>query len=142
MTLELINSQDANQIHDAVKAILWNVGVVVEYLPARPNLIHKHGCDEGDGDYIRLPPEPIELDIATVPKTILLYDIDENVKVDTSSRVSSCCSAHNCVPILEIRSVKLRPCLLDDIRVTARLCEQFPNIDTDCSLGFRSEIPP
>ena len=142
LSLELVNSLDADLIHDAVKAILWNVGVVVEHLPTRQKLIRHHGCEEGDDDFIRMPPELIEQAIATVPNTILLYDSDGNVKVDTSSKVSSYCPGHNCVRILDFRSGELRPCLLEDIRETAKLCEQLPNIDMVCALGYPSEIPP
>ena len=142
LSLELVNSLDAGLIHDAVKAILWNVGVVVEHLPTRQKLIRQHGCVEGDDDFIRLPPELIEQAIATIPNTILLYDSDGNVKVDTSSKVSSYCPGHNCVRILDFRSGELRPCRLEDIRETAKLCEQLPNIDMVCALGYPSEVPP
>ena len=142
LSLELVNSLDAGLIHDAVKAILWNVGVVVEHLPTRQKLIRQHGCVEGDDDFIRLPPELIEQAIATIPNTILLYDSEGNVKVDTSSKVSSYCPGHNCVRILDFRSGELRPCRLEDIRETAKLCEQLPNIDMVCALGYPSEVPP
>ena len=142
LSLELVNSLDADLIHDAVKAILWNVGVVVEHLPTRQKLIRHHGCVEGDDDFIRMPPELIEQAIATIPNTILLYDSEGNVKVDTSSKVSSYCPGHNCVRILDFRSGELRPCRLEDIRETAKLCEQLPNIDMVCALGYPSEIPP
>ena len=142
LSLELVNSLDAGLIHDAVKAILWNLGVVVEHLPTRQKLIRQHGCVEGDDDFIRLPPELIEQAIATIPNTILLYDSEGNVKVDTSSKVSSYCPGHNCVRILDFRSGELRPCRLEDIRETAKLCEQLPNIDMVCALGYPSEVPP
>ena len=142
LSLELVNSLDAGLIHDAVKAILWNVGVVVEHLPTRQKLIRHHGCVEGDDDFIRMPPELIEQAIATIPNTILLYDSEGNVKVDTSSKVSSYCPGHNCVRILDFRSGELRPCRLEDIRETAKLCEQLPNIDMVCALGYPSEVPP
>ena len=105
-------------------------------------LIRQHGCIEDDNGYLHLPPDLIEQTIATVPKKILLYDSDGNLRVDTSSNVSSYCPGHNCVRILDFRSGELRPCLLEDVRETAKLCEQLPNIDMVCSLGYPSEIPP
>ena len=142
LSLELVESKEVKLIHDAVKAILWNVGIIVEHRATRNDLIKKHGCVEGDDDYIRLPPDLIEKTIATVPRKILLYDRDGNLSVDTASKVSSYCPGHNCVRILDFRTGELRQCLLEDIRETAKLCEQLPNIDMVCSLGYPSEIPP
>ncbi len=142
LSLELVDSTDAALIHDAVKAILWNLGIVVEHPATRRDLLQLHGCVEGDEDYVRLPPDLVEKTIATVPRKILLYDADGNLSVDTGSRVSSYCPGHNCVRILDFRTGELRPCRLEDIRETARLCERLPNIDMVCSLGYPSEIPP
>ena len=142
LSLELVDSHDAELIHDAVKSILWKVGVIVEHPSMRRELIQKHGCQEGDDDYIRIPPDLIEQAISTVPRTIRLYDQNGNVSVDTGAKVSSYCPGHNCVRVLDHRTGELRPCNLQDIRETARLCDQLPNIDMVCSLGYPSEVPP
>ncbi len=142
LTLELVHSSDANLFHDAVKAILWNVGIIVEHAATRRSLIRQHKCVERDDGYIRLPADLIDRAIATVPRKIELYDRDGNLSVDTSSRVSSYCPGHNCVRILDFRTGELRPCTIEDIRETAKLCDQLPNIDMMCSLGYPSEIPP
>ena len=140
ISLELVNAPQAQQIHAAVKSILWNVGVIIEHLPMRKLLIKTHGCVEGEQGYVRIPPELIDQVISTLPDKVVLYDVDGNVKVDTSSKVSSYCPGHNCVRVLDFRTDELRPCLLDDIRDTAKLCEQLPNIDMVCSLGYPSEV--
>ncbi len=142
LSLPLVESVAADLIHDAVKAILWNVGVIVEHLPTRRALLQQHGCVEGDDDYIRFPPDLVEESIASVPNRIVLYDLNGNLRVDTDSKVSSYCPGHNCVRILDFRSNELRPCLLEDIRETARVCEHLPNLDMVCSLGYPSDIPP
>lgn len=142
LSLELVESKDIELIHDAVKAILWNIGIIVEHRATRNDLIRNHGCLEGDDDYIRLPPDLVEKSIATVPGKIQLYDQDGNLTVDTDSKVSSYCPGHNCVRILDFRTGELRSCRLDDVRETARLCERLPNIDMVCSLGYPSEVPP
>ncbi len=139
--IELVDSSEAEQIHDAVKQILWRVGVIVEHLPTRSNLIRHHACSE-NGDYIRIPPDLVEKTIASVPEKILLYGHDGEIRVDTSSRVTSYCPGHNCVRILDFRTGALRPCSLSDILETAKVCEQLPNIDMVCSLGYPSEVDP
>lgn len=142
VSLELIDSSQAAQIHEAVKSILWEVGIIVEHRPTRDLLVKQHGCRQGDDEFIHLPPDLVEKAIASVPDRLLLYDHDGNIRVDTSSKVSSYCPGHNCVRILDFRSGELRPCNLDDIRETAKLCQELPNIDMVCSLGYPSDVRP
>ncbi|MFT5217927.1 MAG: trimethylamine--corrinoid protein Co-methyltransferase [Planctomycetota bacterium] len=142
VSLELVGSSEAGLIHEAVITILSQVGIIVEHKPSRDMLVKQHGCRQGKDDFIRLPPDLINRAISTVPDKILLYDQNGDLRVDTSSKTSSFCPGHNCVRILDFRSDELRACQLEDIRETAKLCEQLPNIDMVCSLGYPSEIPP
>ena len=142
LSLELINFSNLEAIHKTVKEVLWKVGAIFEHPPTRTNLIQNHGCREGDSGYIHIPPDLIDQVISTTPSHIKLYDLEGRECVDTSSKISSFCPGHNCVRILDFRTDELRPCHLDDIRETARLCEQLANIDMVCSLGYPSEIPP
>jgi len=142
LSLELINFSNLEAIHKNVKEVLWKVGAIFEHPPTRTNLIQNHGCREGDGGYIHIPPDLIDQVISTTPSHIKLYDLEGRERVDTSSNISSFCPGHNCVRILDFRTDELRPCHLDDIRETARLCERLANIDMVCSLGYPSEISP
>ena len=142
LSLELINFSNLEAIHKTVKEVLWKVGAIFEHPPTRTNLIQNHGCREGDGGYIHIPPDLIDQVISTTPSHIKLYDLEGRERVDTSSKISSFCPGHNCVRILDFRTDELRPCHLDDIRETARLCEQLANIDMVFSLGYPSEILP
>ena len=129
-------------IHEAVKKILWQVGVIVEHRPTRDLLLKQHGAREDAGGYVQLPSGLIDWAVDSVPDHIVLYDQDGAVAVDTRDRVSSYCPGHNCVRILDYRTGELRPCGLGDIRETAKLCEALPNIDMVCSLGYPSGVPP
>ena len=141
LSLELVDSTNVELIHSGVKTILWEVGAIFEHSPTRTKLIQHHGCRERDDGYIQIPPDLIDQIISTVPNQIKLYDLEGRVRVDTSSKISSFCPGHNCVRILDFRTDELRPCQLQDIRETARLCEQLTNIDMVGSLGYPSEIP-
>ena len=142
VSLRLVGDSQASMIHDAVKVILWEVGVLVEHREMRQRLLREHGCRETTDGYLQMPPELVEWAIEQAPDHIRLYDQDGNLRVDTASLTPSYCPGHNCVRILDYRSNELRPCSLDDIRETARLCEALPNIDMVCSLGYPSEVPP
>lgn len=142
VSLQLVGETQAAMIHDAVKKILWDVGVIIEHRETRNRLVRECGCHEDEAGYIHLAPDLIESSIASAPRSIQLYDHDGNVRVDTSSKTPSYCPGHNCVRILDFRSNELRSCSLEDIRETAKLCEVLPNIDMVCSLGYPSEVPP
>lgn len=141
-SLELVNDVDAVLIHETVLSILWNVGVIIDHVPTRNLLVRHHGCQQGADERIRMPADLVNQALSTVPDKVVLYDLDGNLKVDSSSKVSCYSPGHNCVRILDHRSGELRPCLLDDIRETARLCDQLPNIDVVGSLGYPSDITP
>jgi len=142
LSLRLVDASQAALIHAAVKAILWEVGVIIEHRATRNRLVRELGCREDQAGYLHLPEDLVESSLAGVPAQIRLYDHDGNVRVDTASKLSSYCPGHNCVRILDFRSNELRPCSLQDIRETARLCEALPNLDMVGSLGYPSEVPP
>ena len=142
VSLDLLQAADTTLIHDAVLTILWQVGVVIDHAETRNRLVKHHGCRQGNDEYIRLPPDLVETAISTVPDKITLFDLNGNLRVDTSSRVSSYCPGHNCVRILDHENGELRACTVEDIRRTARVCEQLTNIDMVCTLGYPSDVPP
>ena len=138
--IQLLNLSDAHAIHEAVKTLLWQVGALFGDHETEKMLVSKWGCKLGDNGYVRIPPDLIERALETVPDKILLYDQNGNVKVDTSSPITNYCPGHNCVRVLDYSSGELRPCVLDDIVETAKLCEQLRNLDMSASLGYPSDI--
>ena len=142
LRLTPVKKADAGMIHDAVLKILWEIGVIVDHHPSQKMLVEEFGCREGSDGYVRMPPDLVEQAISTVPKKITLYDLNGNVRVDTSTKIPSYCPGHNCVRIVDHRTRELRPCRLEDIKNTAVLCERLhANIDMVCSLGYPSDIP-
>ena len=142
LKLNLLDADNAHLMHHAVTTILAEVGVIIEYQPVLDLLTKHHGCRLGNDGYLRMPPELVDQAISTAPDSIQLYDLDGDLRVDTDSNVSSYCPGHNCVRILDHESGELRPCLLDDIRQVAMVCDRLPNIDMVCSLGYPSDVPP
>jgi len=140
VALQLVQSEDCSLIHDTVSKILWEVGVIIDHTPTQKMLVQHHGCKLGDDGYVRMPPDLINQAIATVPGKITLYDLNGNISVDTSSRVSSFCPGHNCIRVLDFRTGGLRSGTVQDIRDTAKVCEQLPNIDMVCTLSYPSDV--
>ena len=142
--MQLVDASQAALIHDAVKSILWDIGVIIEHREMRNQLVQRTGMPRRSRRlYLHMPEELVEWAVSSsAPGHIKLYDHDGNLRVDTASKLSSYCPGHNCVRILDFRNNELRPCSLQDIRETAQLCEALPNIDMVCSLGYPSEVPP
>ena len=141
LSLSLLQQQQAALIHEAVKRILWEVGVIIEHEETRKSLLQDHGCRTNDNTYVRMPPELIDKALSTVPDRITLYDLNGNLRVDTNAKTSSYCPGHNCVRLLDHVTGELRPCTIEDIRTTARICEKLPNLDMVCTLGYPSDVP-
>ena len=141
LNLNVVCPTDAALIHEGVLRILSDIGVVFAHEGARELLTRQHGCSLGDDGYLRMPREVVEQALSTVPKVIRLYDLNGNVRVDTSARTTSYCPGHNCVRILDRNTGVLRPCDLADIRETAIVCEKLPNMSMSCSLGYPSDVP-
>ncbi|WP_299848734.1 trimethylamine methyltransferase family protein [uncultured Roseovarius sp.] len=141
LQLKVADAEQVGRIHAAVLKILSEIGVVLEHEAARTMLTAQYGCRLGNDGYLRMPPDLVERALATVPREIKLYDLNGNLRVDTSNRITSYCPGHNCVRILDRKTGALRPCTLDDIRETAILCEKLPNLSMSCSLGYPSDIP-
>lgn len=141
LSLTLLQQKQAELIHDAVKRILWEVGVIIDHVETRKILTKSHGCRMSDQGYVRMPPDLIDRAISTVPDRITLYDQNGNLSVDTKAKTSSYCPGHNCVRLLDHQSGQLRPCTLSDIQTTVRVCEKLPNIDMVCTLGYPSDVP-
>ncbi len=141
-SLNVLDLPDAQTIHDAVKKILWDLGAVFDDVPTAKMLVQEHRCKYGDNNFIRIPPDLVDQALSTVPDKLLLYDQNGNIRVDTSSPVTNYCPGHNCVRVLDDQTGLLRPCELEDVVRTARLCEQLQNIDMSCSLGYPSDVDP
>lgn len=109
VSLELIDTSQADRIHQAVLQILWRVGVIIEHRETRNNLVRNCGAQEDTAGYLHLPSELVERTLESLPDHIVLYDQDGEVRVDTRANIPSYCPGHNCVRVLNFRNGELRP---------------------------------
>lgn len=137
-----LNDDDIGQIHDAVKLILWEIGVAVADRDIRDNLIATHKCrDAGDGQ-LQFPPELVERALSSVPGNMTLYDRNGNLAVDTDDGIPRFSPGVNCVNVLDHTTGTHRSCGLQDIRNAGRVCEALQNIDVAMSLGYPADVDP
>ena len=89
VTTSILKPADAANIHEAVKKILWDIGIVIEHEKIRKSMIIDYKCQDAENGYIKIPPELVEQALSSIPKKIQLYDLNGNLKVDTSSKTKS-----------------------------------------------------
>lgn len=140
MRLRVLEAPEAARIHQAALELLGGVGMLVRDADTR-ELLRRAGCRESDEGRLLFPSTLVTESLASVPRTLLLYDRAGQVAVDTDA-VEPCFSPGlNCIDVLDWRTGAHRPCTLQDIEETARLCDQLPNIALAAGLGNPSDVP-
>lgn len=140
-SISLMTKANNKRMHESVLSILWDLGVIVDHRETRDWLINVHGCREGEGGFLKMPPDLVNQAISTVPDAVLLYDQNGQERVNTAGDVPNFAPGHNCVRVLDHVTGELRPCVSTDIINTARLCESLSNIDMVSGLGYPSDVP-
>ena len=141
LRLTVLDERGAAAVHRAALKILWDLGVVIDDEATRRALLSDHGCLEGAGGYVRMPEDLVGRALETVPDRVVLYDRNGEPAVDTGQRVPRFCPGLNCIQVLDHETGRHRPCVLEDVARTARVCEALPNIDAVGSLGYPSDVP-
>ena len=142
LRLRLFNESDLNLLRAATLAILEKVGVIVEDDETRDILLARPGCREGDAGRLLMMTDLVEAALESAPSNVMLYDRDGRLAMDTSDAVPRFGPGVNCIKTLDHRTGEHRPCVLDDIAATGKVCEALANIDVAASLGFPSDVPP
>ena len=136
--LEVIASDQAEHIIDAVFNVLATVGMIVEDAEAKAMLISA-GCQNKD-DRILYPRDVVRRALETVPPKIDFFNQNGEHCFSTDDTVPRFGSAVNCVQVLDPRNGEYRPCILADIKDHGRLQQALPHIDIAASLGYPSDI--
>ncbi len=141
MRLKLLSGADSQAIHRAALKILSEIGILVMDRDTR-DMLRRAGCRESAEGYLLFNKELIDRTLDSVPSSMVLYDRNGQVAVDTSSPRPHFGPGLNCINVLDYRTGEHRLCSLKDIQETARLCDRLPNIDLAAGLGNPSDIPP
>jgi trimethylamine--corrinoid protein Co-methyltransferase len=139
--LRALQAPEAARIHQAALRLLAEVGMAVRDRDTRALLLGA-GCRETGEGRLLLPPALVAGALSSVPPSLVLYDREGAVAVDTAAAEACFSPGLNCINVLHWRSGAHRPCTLRDIEETARLCDRLPNIRLAAGLGNPSDLPP
>lgn len=141
LQLRVLGEEESRQIHQAALQILREIGMNIQDKDTR-EMLKDRGCRESDDGYLLFDEGLVHQALSTVPSRMILYDRNGEVAVDTNDVVPHFGPGVNCVDVLDYKTGKHRPCLLEDISKTARVCDRLAHIDMVSSLGSPSDVPP
>ena len=140
MRLKLLEEAETRSIHQTALRILGEIGMAVMDQDTR-EMLKKAGCRESAAGYLLFDEDLVERTLSTVPPTMVLYDRNGAVAVDSGGASPHFSPGLNCINVLDHRTGEHRLCLLDDIKETAQLCDRLPHIDLAAGLGNPSDVP-
>ena len=141
LRLRVLTEEETRRIHGTALRVLREIGIDVHDDETRERL-KSIGCQEGEKGYLTFDEAVVEQSVSTVPRELVLYDRNGNVAVDTGDATPRFSPGGNCIDILDYRTGKHRPCVLQDIVKTARVCDKLTHIDLVLSLGSPSDVAP
>lgn len=141
MQLRVLDDAGCRNIHRAVLDILLKTGIDLQDEDTRRRLMDT-GCRERANGFVSFPETVVERALAALPRRVMLYDRGGRPVVDTASPVPRFCPGVNCIDVLDHRTGEIRPCLLEDIARTARVCEGLEHMDMAANLGNPGDLPP
>ena len=66
--ISVLKPAEAANIHEAVKKILWDIGIIIEHEKTRKSMITDYKCQDAENGYVKIPPELVEQAISSIPK--------------------------------------------------------------------------
>lgn len=141
LKLRVLSREDTAQIHRTALRVLNEIGMAVQDEGTR-KLLKEKACKEGKDGYLLFEETLVQEALSAVPSKLVLYDREGRVAVDTGDAIPRFSPGTGCLNVLDYKTGKHRPCILEDIVQTARVCNQLPNIDLVLSLGSPNDVPP
>ncbi len=122
-----LGPQECEKIHAASLEILNRIGVDVHDEKAREILTHAGA--KADGLRVRIPEFMVSSALATVPKSITLYNRNGKVAMRAGKFNSYYGGGSDCLNILDHRTGQRRKPLLKDVIEAATLMDALPEMD-------------
>lgn len=137
--MRALSREETKRIHLSMLRIMTRIGVNVQD-PETRVLLNDNGCRKATNGHILFTEDLIQNALSSAPGSVKLYHQNGRVSVDTADETPCLTPGSNCMTILDHTTGSHRPCLLEDISNTARLCDQLSNVNLVASLGWPSDV--
>jgi len=106
------------------------------------NLLKNAGCSIGDRSIVRIPEALVKEALQTAPHEIQVYDREGKPSMNLGGYRSYFGTGSDLLYTIDVETQQRRRCVLEDVRLAARLCDALPNIDFIMSFSNPSDVPP
>jgi trimethylamine---corrinoid protein Co-methyltransferase len=136
-----MSPEQCQRLHNASLEILSRTGVRL-YLQEAVDLLKRAGAHVSEGNRVRIPAGMVERAFTTAPKRVTLYD--RNGKAALFAEEWRCYygTGSDCLNILDHRTNKRRPPVLNDVVEGMKVCDALPNIDFVMSMFLPVDVDP
>jgi trimethylamine--corrinoid protein Co-methyltransferase len=137
--ISLLDQDQKEEIHRSSLRLLQRNGVIV-HEPKALELLEAAGCNVED-QRVFIPEHVVQRTLATVPQTIDIYDRSGTPAMCLEERKAHFGTGSDTPNIVDFRTGKRRPAVLEDVKRAARLADGLPNVDFIMSMGLASDCP-
>lgn len=123
---QLLTQKEIEMIHENTLRIMENIGIIMNYEPAR-ELLAKHGAIL-DGDKVKFPKKLVEEAIKLSPSSYVLHGRNEDKNVEISTEYSAYAGPYGSPFVVDLDKGR-RPGTLEDFNNIVKICHCLKNID-------------
>src|SRR5574337_299378 len=134
-----LTSEQCERLHQASLQILERTGVRL-FEPEAIELIKKAGATVSDGNRVRIPARLVEQALAAVPKRVVLHNRRGQPAITLEGRCSYFGSSSDCLNIVDHRTGRRRPRVLQDVGEGVTVCDALENIDFVMSMFLPGDV--
>lgn len=139
--ISFLSDEDKRCIHQAALQILWHTGMEILHEEAL-RLLKAAGCTEKRHNIITIPEVLVEKAIQNTPHEIQVYDRNGRLSMNLGGYRSYFGTGSDLLYTIDLDTQQRRRCILEDVRLAARLCDALPNIDFIMSFSNPSDVTP
>ncbi len=138
--MKVLDRDQAWAIHEAALEILERIGFRMEHRGAA-DMLRAAGCQEGGGDWLRMPPHLVEEALRSAPRQIAVFDQSGGRAMPLSQESFFYGTGSDTLFTLDLQSSERRRALLRDTANFARLVDALPNISFAMSMSNPQDAP-
>jgi trimethylamine--corrinoid protein Co-methyltransferase len=134
-----LTPEQCQNLHDASLEILERTGVWL-HAPDAIDLVRQAGAQVLDGNRVRIPRRLVEQALATVPRSVTLYNRQGQPAMTVQGAHTFFGPGSDCLNVVDHRSRQRRPPVLRDVVEGITVCDALEHIDFVMSLFLPSDV--
>jgi len=139
--MQLLNSMEIDEIHQAVLKVLSEVGNKV-MAPHAVELLVQQGARVENNDIVFLPESAVEKAISTAPATFKVYDREGLPFMELGGQTIYGCTPSTTIHYLDPVTDQVGPFSIEDAALICMLADALPNLHTIVTKGnFAGPMP-